>query len=668
VRSGLLAACLLAALVLSADGPGAQSPPPIEYELSFPEPHQRWMQVAMTVEDVPGPVLEARMSRSSPGRYALHEFAKNVWAVTAEDRTGRTLEVSRPNPHQWNVAGHDGRVTVRYRVYGDRVDGTYLAVDATHAHMNIPATLMFVRGLEGRPARVTLHQPPGRTWLAATQLYATRDPLVFTAPNLAYLVDSPIEFGEAVVTAFTVPPIAASAAAGSPTRGGRDSADAPGARAPAGREPTGAATIRVALHHLGTRADREAFLADVERIVGEEQALFGELPAFEPGHYTFLVDDLPWAHGDGMEHRNSTVITSPAPLPRPMSRLLGTVAHEFFHAWNVERIRPASLEPFDLEDANMSGELWMAEGFTSYAESLVMVRAGLESFEFTLSRWAGLVNAVTLSPAVRLRSAVEMSQLAPFTDAAAAIDRTNWDNTFLSYYTYGAALGLGLDLTLRSLPPDGSSGRGLDRSFDGYMRSLWTAFGQPGTTGAPGTVATPYTSADLRAALARLAASRELADAFFDRHVEGRQPLDWTRLFERAGVLVRKAAPGHPTLGDVSFDFSRQRGRVSAPVPSGSPASLAGLAQDDELERVAGKPIVSAESLRAALRGRRPGDEVELVYRRRGGQVVTARVRLDEDPRLELVPMERAGLPLSAARRAFRERWLASRVPGRGAR
>lgn len=620
----------------AAQSPGTSSSTAIDYDLYFPEPHQRWMQVEMTVRGLRTSTLEARMSRTSPGRYALHEFAKNVWAVTASDGAGRPLPLVHPNPHQWNVSGHDGTVTIRYRVYGDRVDGTYLAVDATHAHVNIPAALMFARGVENAPARVTLHQPPGRTWTAATQLFPTRDPLVFTAPNREYLVDSPIEFGEGTISSFTVP----SSSGGAPS------------------------TIRVALHHQGTTEERDAFVSSVERIVREAQALFGELPVFEPGHYTFLVDYLPWANGDGMEHRNSTVITSSAPLARSRGRQVGTVAHEFFHAWNVERIRPASLEPFDLEEANMSGELWLAEGFTSYAESLVMRRAGLGSFEMTLARWAGLVNAIATSPGASIRSAVEMSELAPFTDAATSIDRTNWDNTFISYYTYGAALGLGLDLTLRAAAasPAGNAAAAAPAGFDRYMRALWTDFGRPGASGAPGRVTKPYSEADLRATLAAVSGSRALADAFFDAHVRGRQPFDWPRLFAPAGILVQRAAPGEPTLGDVSFDFSQQRAKVSAPTPFGSPAYAAGLAQDDELQRVGGKDVTSAESLREALRGRRPGEDVEVVYRRRDGQVVTATARLVEDPRIELVPVERAGQALTDAQRGFREAWLASRV------
>ena len=109
--------------------------------------------------------------------------------------------------------------------------------------------------------------------------------------------------------------------------------------------------------------------------------IFGELPRFDSGTYTFLSDYLPWASGDGMEHRNSTVLSSPGALRNPAQRpgILGTVAHEFFHAWNMERIRSRAIEPFDFDDANVSSELWFGEGFTSYYNDLIVHRAGLRS-------------------------------------------------------------------------------------------------------------------------------------------------------------------------------------------------------------------------------------------------------------------------------------------------
>ena len=142
-----------------------------------------------------------------------------------------------------------------------------------------------------------------------------------------------------------------------------------------------APVIRLAVHHTGTDAELDAFARDVERIVREAGRVYGEFPAFDGNTYTFIADYTPWANGDGMEHRNSTIVTSQASIRSNRLGLLDTISHEFFHAWNVERIRPRSLEPFNFEDANMSGELWLAEGFTSYYGPLVMLRAGLSETE-----------------------------------------------------------------------------------------------------------------------------------------------------------------------------------------------------------------------------------------------------------------------------------------------
>ena len=190
------------------------------------------------------------------------------------------------------------------------------------------------------------------------------------------------------------------------------------------------------------------------RSSAKRSPLFGELPEFDSNTYTFLTAYLPWASGDGMEHRNSTSLTSSGrfAIRNQRAGLLGTVSHEFFHAWNMERIRSAGIEPFDFEEADISGELWLGEGFTSYFDGLILHRAGLLPLDGLLGELAGTINAVHVRPGPQFRSPVEMSELAPFVDAAASIDRTAWPNLFISYYTYGSAIGLGLDLSLRDRP------------------------------------------------------------------------------------------------------------------------------------------------------------------------------------------------------------------------
>lgn len=602
--------------------------PAVEYTLSFPAPEHRWMQVEARFPGVPAGPLELRMARTSPGRYALHEFAKNVFDVSIAGGKGQRLTATRPDPHQWDVAGHDGTVVVTYKVFGDRTDGTYLGINDVHAHINIPAALMFARGWFERPARVTFVRPQGKTWRVATQLFPTGDPLVFTAPNIHYLMDSPVDFSNFMLREFVV-------------QDGKKRDGPP-------------PTIRIALTHDGTEAEADAFARDVERIVREMTLIFGELPEFETNSYTFLSTYLPWASGDGMEHRNSTSLTSSGALRNPGQRLgiLGTVAHEFFHAWNMERIRSAGVEPFDFEEADMSDDLWLGEGFTNYFDSLVQVRAGITTLDQFTAELAGVINAVTLSPGRMFRSVVEMSRLAPFVDAAASIDRTAWPNLFISYYTYGQAIGLGLDLSLR----DRSSGA---ITGDRFMNALWAQFGRPGQK-EPGKVATSYTIDGLKETLSKVANDRQFTNDFFSRFIEGRELVDYTRLLARAGFIVRKRAAGAAFAGQVNLQPAGSAYRVAGLVPMESPLYEAGVAQDDQLVSLGGVELSATNTWDAALGRHKAGERVALRFVRRSGEVVNTTIALDEDPRVEVVPIEKSGGTLTGDQRRFRDSWLGS--------
>ena len=180
----------------------------------------------------------------------------------------------------------------------------------------------------------------------------------------------------------------------------------------------------------------------------------------------------------------------------------------------MERLRSAGIEPFDFEEADMSDDLWLGEGFTNYFDGLIQHRAGFTNLDGFAAELAGVINAVQLSPGRMFRSAVDMSRLAPFVDAAASIDRTAWPNLFISYYTYGQAIGLGLDLSLR----DRSNGK---VTGDAYMNALWAQFGRPGQK-EPGKVSTPYTIDGLKESLAKVSGDRGFANDFFTKFVEGR--------------------------------------------------------------------------------------------------------------------------------------------------
>ena len=294
------------------------------YTISFNEAAHHQAHIEAIYSGLSGNNLEVRMSRTSPGRYALHEFAKNVYDVKAVDGKGRTLKIQRPNPYAWEIMNHDGVVKLSYTLFANRGDGTYAQIDETHAHLNIPATFMYAPSLNEASIEVNFIPREDLNWKIATQL-KHKEGNTYTAPNLQYFMDSPTEISNHGIREFQV------------------------------TSNNKAHTVRLALHHNGSEEELDQYFESVKKIVLVEKDIFGELPDFDFGTYTFLGCYIPNASGDGMEHRNSTILTSTRSLANGgMQRNLGTVSHEFFHAWNVERIRPKALEPFNFEEANMS--------------------------------------------------------------------------------------------------------------------------------------------------------------------------------------------------------------------------------------------------------------------------------------------------------------------------
>jgi predicted metalloprotease with PDZ domain len=231
------------------------------------------------------------------------------------------------------------------------------------------------------------------------------------------------------------------------------------------------------------------------------------------------------------------------------------------------------------------------------------------------------------------------------------VDATYIDASYISYYTWGHALGLALDLSLR----DRSDGR---ITLDDYMRALWVRFGKPGGA-QPGYVDRPYTPDDARSVLGEVAGDPAFAADFFRRYVQGHDAPDYARLLERAGMTLVKAAPGRPFVGAISVQESPQGFRVSYPVPFGSPAYRAGIDLDDVIVAAAGVPVRTPSDFMRAVEGRRPGDtlSVELV---RHGERRRVTLPIVEDPRQRIALVEDRGGSPTAAQLRFRSAWLSS--------
>lgn len=564
----------------------------VRYEFSAPNAVHHEAEISLSVSGLPaGPVL-FRMSRSSPGRYATHEFGKNVYNVKATDNNGKALSIEKVDADVYRVAAHRGSVKVSYTLYGNYADGTYAEIDPTHFHLNMPATFLWVKGLDKAP--ITLHLSlPDSKWKVATQLKPTAEANTFTAPGLQYFMDSPVKAGELALREWTV------------TNPDRKSY-----------------RFRLALEANATETAVDTFAKNVQRMVQEAQAVFGEVPAYDYGTYTFLASITPYVKGDGMEHRNSTMITVPRNFSTA-SNLPGVFAHEFFHCWNVERIRPKSLEPFNFEKSNLSEALWIAEGFTQYYGLLLMKRAGFTSDEDFYQQIAGLINAKENTPGGRLYTPIQNSQLAVFVDAGVSVDRTNYPNMHTSYYYHGGALALALDLQLRQQ---------FGQSMDAFMRELWKRFGK---------TEKPYTLPEVEKALAAVSSPAFAAD-FFRKHVYGHASVDYAALLAKAGLQLQQAAPGKAWLGNVRLGAENGSLVVKSNTLRNTPLYNAGIDADDVLLQLDGKELRSQQELEAVLSQHKPGDAVKVVYSHRN-QKREADLRLGENPAFTVVPASTSG-------------------------
>ena len=592
---------ILPLLLLLATAVLAQTPIIYSLDLSNIQHHELGVHIDFPALS-PEPLV-VRMPTSSPGRYATHNFAKNVYGVKAYDVQGRELEVARTGLNEWTVSGHGGSAQFEYILYANHADGTYAKVDNLKLHLNMPATFAYGVDLDSRPILLMIPTDQQPDWTVATQLQRLNE-RTFRAPDYYYFYDSPTFMGDIRFRSWTV--------------SGADRVD----------------TIEMAFLTPDPDSLLDSYAEWTQRVVAEQAKIYGSLPAFDFGRYTFLCAYNPYVSGDGMEHRNSTVCSSTRTLEQARERLIGTISHEFFHCWNVERLRPASLEPFDFDRANVSGELWFAEGFTNYYDNLALIRAGIINQEEYVSAITGPLNYVLNSPGSRYRGPVGMSQCAPFVDAATSIDQNNYANTFISYYSYGEVLGLALDLELR---------RNHNTDLDTYMRTAWERYGQ---------TEVPYVIPDLEAILADVSGDDDFAHDWFARHIYGNEMPDMAGLLADFGIQLELRNPDKVGFYNFRLDTNDRGLEVVGAVFKNNPLYETGLENGDFILGIENRSNPNEESWDKAVAELELGKTYKLRYVQ-NGEVMEGHFTAAVDPSFRLIYQEEVADEVAERRAAW---------------
>lgn len=611
-----------------------ETPEPIRYTLRFPAPHTHYVEVEADVPAGSRSQVELMMAVWTPGSYLVREYARNVEGLAASAPDGSALTVRKSRKNRWEVQlGDDGpeRFTVRYRVYCREMSVQGNWVDASFALINgAPTFLTLADDPAPRPHEVALELPPGwLTTVSGMPEAAEGGPHRYVAEDFDTLVDSPIYAGNPAIHEFEVD--------GKP-------------------------------HYLVNEGEAGVWdgprsARDVEAIVRAQRDFWGSLPYDK---YVFI--NLLTENGGGLEHRNSTLLMSSrwATRTRPgYLAWLNLVSHEFFHTWNVKRLRPVELGPFDYEQEVNTRSLWIAEGITSYYDRLLVRRAGLCTDEEYLAGDPPSVGSTSRKPRNdierlhevhgRLVQSLEDSSH----DAWIKFYRRdeNTPNTGISYYTKGAVAGFLLDAAIRRAT-DGA------KSLDDAMRRAYELYS--GDRG--------FTPEEFRATVEEVAGTQ--LGTWFAHTLESTEELDYDEALDWFGLrFARPKAPsgdaepdgenGDLTAGKawLGLNTSREDGRlVVSGVKRGTPGYEAGFNVGDEILAI-DEFRVRPDALARRLEFHRPNETVTVLIARRD-RLMTLDVTLGQEPveswRLEVDP--KAGEDRVAQRRS----WLVGVESGLG--
>jgi len=567
----------------------------VSYRMSFPKPTSSMIDVVMEIRDAPGPSIDIAMPAWSPGAYNLTWAAKDVQQVSADDGQSRPLQVTIVGTSTWRIRPAAPLVRVRYKVYAGAA-----SVDDTHAFVQGTRTLMYVIGRAPYPApgAVTLAVDAPAGWKIMTGLDSIQ-PGVYRARDYDTLIDAPVEVSpELEVVSF---------------------------------EHAGATYFIVihGRHNFDTNDLRER----VRRIVGEEVTMMGG-PPFQ--RYVFFFHGID-RRGGGLEHLNSTAITFNRYGSRDTAeyhRFEFVIAHEFFHLWNVKRIRPATLGPFDYSGPQPTHKLYVSEGMTSYYAALSLARSGVGDRPTFYGDLAHNIQELQTQPGHLLTSA-EMSSWLTW------LRPDNAQNVSISYYTKGQILGTLLDLEIRART-------GNRKSLDDVFHTLLAEHGLP----KPGFDEDGGFRATLERVAAAGGATGDFAE-FFRKYVSGLDEIDYDAFLKHAGLRLEidRAAPRRTIEATTRTDGDRL---IVDNVPPSGAAYDAGLMPGDLLQALDGERIFPS-TFAARVNDHRAGASVKLQVLRGDRELTIPLVLAEERAPTYRVVEDPAAAP---AARQLRESWL----------
>jgi predicted metalloprotease with PDZ domain len=567
--------------------------------------------------------VEFQMPKWSPGRYAVFDFAKNVQEFRtvagicpprAAHCDSPLLPVRRLDDQTWSVVSGTSSLTVTYKIFANDLSGTFSQLDSRHANFNGGSIFMYVVDHKADPVKLTIDPPASwRIVNGHTEQFGQTE---WSFPNWDIMIDTPTE----IAPDWT-----------------QDDFEVDGKK------------YHVVVHSFGSEGGKRANLVrDVEKIVRAETALWGP-PDFE--EYTFLIHFAADDHsGDGMEHLTSTQIIEPGALSDSgtYEATLDTVAHEFFHVWNVKRLRPFELGPWDFtRPANTRG-LWVAEGFTNYYGHLMLRRSGLWDDNRFLRRESATIGGIENAPGTRLMSAVESSLSAPFIDDAPHAQLTNLENTAISYYPKGELIAMVLDLLVRGR----TKGKA---SLDEVMRQMYEEFYLKGANNSYYLRGRGYQPEALQRVASRVAGF-DLED-FFKRYVHNVETLPYDEAFGYVGLLLTRNQAKQPFNAGLVLRFENPTAPTIENVRNNSPAENAGLERGDEILNLGGKDVTK-DSWLSTLARYKTGESVPLTVKR-DRRTIKANLVLGQPERFEYRIEERADA--TTEQNELRAAWLNGR-------